>query len=264
MPATATKKAAPRKRAAARKTTAKAPKSTEPKGLFRANAVALERYAEQGEAVLKATKGDRAAINPDLAKRLDMSVSKADRLFTFSQLKDGEKLYTKDLTEAEFGKELVDLRDNKGLRWMPDIWARTLVTQDKARAAYEDAGGKAWASRNGDGAAEKTAPRRKPTARAKRSAKKAPSGGGTRSKRAGLLVEVHDLGTTEERMAEILDGRELTYEFAVGDKTLITKYRVEGVKGIGFSQKHGRFVEFKDAQGGQIRIVPLSEITSIR
>lgn len=242
----------------------------EKESVNRSHAKMEEKYASQIDAVMKATGGDPSKITPELSKKLGLAPGRIQMRIVQGSLKPSDKLYLQDLSEEELGKKLVDLRDRKGLKWRFDIWARTLMTEEKARTAYEKAGGKDWgvahraATKNG--AAKKTAAKKTAAPRARRTAKKtaARSGGGSRSKRAGLLNEVHASETSEERLAEILEGRSVTVEVELTEGNVNTNvYHVATLRKFSASEGNGRVMEFYD-EDHKMRAVALSSVVGVR
>lgn len=264
---------------AVKKTAAKAKKPTAAKkvakdsGTFTNRPKIMSRYERDSAAVLKTT-GGKAEKLKDAAEALGMSIGKATYMLVYAQLADGDKLFNQNLSEDVLGTKLVDLRDKQGLRWNPDIWARTLISEPKAKQLYAKAGGTNWSGRvakaDGNGApkatkvAKSTATKGKTktaTGRAPRRAKAtAPSGGGTRSARAGLLREVQDLGTEKERIQEILEGRPVKLQREVqGIPMSPTFHHVLTVKSVAGDP---RIITFFD-ENKQTREFALSELRGI-
>jgi hypothetical protein len=106
--AKATRKTAATKKGTQRKATKSAKKVT-----------TTERFDVEGARLKKLVDGgmDIAAA----AKKAGMSVGKAQRLYARITLKPGDVLTG---TETEIAKAIVRLRDEEGLSFVPDIWAR--------------------------------------------------------------------------------------------------------------------------------------------
>lgn len=148
-------------------------------GVFSGHEKRLERFQEDGAAILKATGGDASKV-AEAAEKLGMGIGKARRMFAFAKLPKKDRLYESGLSEKEIGTKLIALNDS-GLKWDPDIWAYMLTTEQKGEELYKLAGGKDWqpkqeraprAPRAAKPAAKKTGP-------AKRVAKRAPKRTGT-------------------------------------------------------------------------------------
>jgi hypothetical protein len=81
-----------------------------------------------GKSPLGATSGaelkalvDKKVPLPDAAKKLGMSLGKAERLYARASLKRSDLVKGR---EAEIAKAIVRLHDDEGLPFVPDIWAR--------------------------------------------------------------------------------------------------------------------------------------------
>jgi hypothetical protein len=105
-----------RNAAQAKKTTAKKTVAKAPKG---GRATLDERFATEG-AELKVLV-DKKVPSPDAAKKLGMSLGKAQRLHARASLKSSVLVKG---TDAEIAKAIVRLHDEEGLPFVPDIWAR--------------------------------------------------------------------------------------------------------------------------------------------
>lgn len=109
------------KRAAARakrKATNKTAKSTT-KASAKKRVATSERFDLEGARLKKLVDGGMDV--PAAAKKAGMSEGKARRLLARASLKPGEMVTG---TEAEIAKAIVRLRDEEGLSFVPDIWAR--------------------------------------------------------------------------------------------------------------------------------------------
>ena len=127
-------KTAARKRPA-RKTAGKAPAPKPRAPAKKVTSKLSERFEADSARVVEAHakhKGDWAKI----AKATGMSQLKAQRMYTRATLKPSDRLYTKGLTDDELGKAIVELRDNQGLKVLPDVWARTGLSVDRIKALY--------------------------------------------------------------------------------------------------------------------------------
>ena len=130
-------KTAARKRPA-RKTAAKAKAPARKRPAPKAIGKLSERFEADSARVVEAHakhKGDWAKI----AKATGMSQLKAQRMYTRATLKPSERLFTKGLTDDEMGKAIVELRDNHGLKVLPDVWARTGLSVAKIQTLHAQA-----------------------------------------------------------------------------------------------------------------------------
>jgi hypothetical protein len=82
-----------------------------------------------------------------------------------------------------------------------------------------------------------------------------------------LLEEVWNLDTSEERLTEILDGRDITVEFDVnGHQMKPQRFRVEKIMGIRPDPTNGvgRVVNFICTENRQHHFLAVSSITQVR
>lgn len=92
-----------------------------------------ERFAKEG-AELKALVAKKVPL-PEAAKKLGMSVGKAQRLLARASLKPSD---LETGTEAEIAKAIVRLHDEDGLPFVPDIWARVPgLSGNRIKELYE-------------------------------------------------------------------------------------------------------------------------------
>lgn len=276
-----------RKKSAAKRGAAK--KSTASKREGSAKKI-LERYNEEGARVVELIDKKGMAIG-DAAKKLKMSKGKAIRLYARATVNPRQRVVG---TDAEVGKAIVKMRDSEGLKWMPDIWARTGLRPAKAKALYKAAGGKG-ATSNGAGAkkagmkkatakaarAKATASGRKSAAKAmadatqragrKRKAAKGKAGGarpkGRKARREAskaLLNEViWNNDTSEKEVSEALTGRTIEVTREINGRSMKPlKHRIKSVKEVTVHDQHGRVIEFID-EDGQDRFVSAREITAL-
>ena len=125
MPSPAKKNAVMPKKLPAKKPTATAKKN--------GRAKVDERFAKQG-AELQALVAKKMPL-PEAAKKLGMSVGKAQRLLARVALKPGDLVRGPD---AEVAKAIVRLHDEEGLPFVPDIWARVPgLSGAKIKELYE-------------------------------------------------------------------------------------------------------------------------------
>lgn len=236
----------------------------------------IERYEAVSKQVLSKTKGDPAKV-PAAAESLGISVGKAQRMLLFAQVPEKDRLYNQDLEGSQLAKRVVDLYDKNGNGWW-DIWAGTLTTIDNAHALYVAGGGTQWDRRNGTAkpkAAKSTkaskkapskAPAKKTAARApRRAARRAVKGGGSRAKRAGLVQELHDPATSDDRIFEILEGRMIQVSISLDgmEHTVDQEHGVLKMKSVKVSPSAGRFVNFTD-DDHRLRSIALTDIVGIR
>jgi len=191
--ATATRK----KRTVAKRTTAKrtvakrtnAKKTTAVKKSGNGNGGAqkiAERYSEQSaQARDLAAKYDGDAGK--VAKAAGWSVGKAQRMIALGTLKPSDRIVTAGRDDKDIAKDIVRLRDDEGLAFMPDIWARTGLSPSRIQSLYKLGGGKgrtvkATTNGNGKSTAKATAKRTTRKASTRKAGGSRKSGSGTAAK----------------------------------------------------------------------------------
>lgn len=180
----ASKKSAAKKTTAVKRSTRTA-KAENGNGASAAKKIA-ERYSEQSAQV----KDLHAKYDGDwskISKAGDMSVGKAQRMFAIASLKPSDRIVTAGRDDKDVAKDVVRLRDDEGLSFMPDIWARTGLSPKRIAQLYKLGGGKGRVptetAGNGNGNGTKsTAKRTTKKTTAKRTTRKA---GGRSKSRSG-------------------------------------------------------------------------------
>jgi len=272
---TAAKKPVAAKRTA-KKTTAKKTAARKPvnqKAAQESARVTLnERFESDGAAVVASFKkhdGDWAKI----AKDTGMSAGKAQRMYVRATLAPKDRLFTKGLTDKEMGEAIVKLKDQDGLKFMPDIWARTGLGPARIQELYVKHGG-------GKNVAD--APKRESAGGARKAKSTAKSGGRrkasghteteaqrlTRGQRDKVLGEVQNVKTSHDRLMELLPGRrvEVTAEVDVKDGTAVAlapyELTVKKMVRVADADK-GRSIQFNDMDG-KFHAVYVADVTRVR
>ena len=144
-----------------------------------------ERYSEQSaQARDLAAKydGDVGKV----AKAAGWSVGKAQRMIALGTLKPSDRIITAGREDKDIAKDVVRLRDEEGLAFMPDIWARTGLSPSRIQSLYKLGGGKGRATTNGNGKSKSTAKTTAKRTTRKASARKA---GGSRKSGSGTAAK---------------------------------------------------------------------------
>ena len=246
----------------------------------------LERYNQQGSQLAELVDKQGLSVS-DAAAKMKISKGKATRLYARAKVKPSQRVVG---TDAEVGKAIVKMVDQDGLKWTPDVWARTGLRPVKAKALYKAAGGKGTTGRaaaNGTrkkstakrtakgGAARRakaTAGRSKKTTATKKAAtpKRAARAGrpkGRRAQREEARELLHDvIWPNDSKQADVvraLEGRTIEVSREInGHPMKPTDHKVVSVADIKMTDK-GRIVEYTDEKQ-QHRFVQVREITALK